>query len=37
VDFEAHQESPEGRAALQELSGVTAFLRVLGSYPKAAV
>ncbi len=36
VDFEAHQDSPDGRAALQELSGVTAFLRVLGSYPKAA-
>jgi len=36
VDFEAHQESPEGRAALAELVGVTAFLRVLGSYPRAA-
>ncbi len=36
VDFEAHQESPEGRAALAELTGVTAFLRVLGSYPMAA-
>ncbi len=36
VDFEAHQESPEGRAALAELAGVTAFLRVLGSYPRAA-
>ncbi len=36
VDFEAHQESPEGRAALAELTGVTAFLRVLGSYPRAA-
>ena len=36
VDFEAHQESPEGRSALAELAGVTAFLRVLGSYPRAA-
>ncbi len=36
VDFEGHQESPEGRAALAELTGVTAFLRVLGSYPRAA-
>lgn len=37
VDFEAHQDSADGRAALQELTGVTAFLRVLGSYPKAVV
>jgi prephenate dehydratase len=36
VDLEVHQASPEGRAALEELTGVTAFLRVLGSYPKAA-
>jgi prephenate dehydratase len=36
VDFEAHQESPEGRAALSELAGVTAFLRILGSYHRAA-
>ncbi len=35
VDFEAHQDSPEGRAALADLAGVTAFLRVLGSYPRA--
>ncbi|MDR7556022.1 MAG: prephenate dehydratase [Armatimonadota bacterium] len=35
VDFEAHKDSPEGRAALAELAGVTAFLRVLGSYPRA--
>jgi prephenate dehydratase len=36
VDFEIHHESPEGRQALAELAGVTAFLRVLGSYPRAA-
>lgn len=36
VDFEIHHESPEGRAALAELAGLTAFLRVLGSYPRAA-
>ncbi|MDR7486701.1 MAG: prephenate dehydratase [Armatimonadota bacterium] len=36
VDFEAHQESPEGRAALADLAGLTAFLRVLGSYPRAS-
>ncbi|MGH2405477.1 MAG: prephenate dehydratase [bacterium] len=35
VDFEAHQDSAEGRAALADLSGATAFLRVLGSYPRA--
>ncbi|MGQ0550171.1 MAG: prephenate dehydratase [Armatimonadota bacterium] len=35
VDFEAHQDSPDGRAALTDLAGVTAFLRVLGSYPRA--
>ena len=35
VDFEVHQDAPEGRAALAELAGVTAFLRVLGSYPRA--
>jgi prephenate dehydratase len=36
VDLETHQESAEGRAALSELAGVTAFLRILGSYPRAA-
>jgi prephenate dehydratase len=36
VDFEIHHESPAGREALAELAGVTAFLRVLGSYPRAA-
>jgi prephenate dehydratase len=36
VDFEIHHESAEGRAALAELGAVTAFLRVLGSYPRAA-
>jgi prephenate dehydratase len=36
VDFEIHHESPEGQAALADLGAVTAFLRVLGSYPKAA-
>ncbi|MDQ7859589.1 MAG: prephenate dehydratase [Armatimonadota bacterium] len=35
VDCEVHHESPEGRAALADLAGVTAFLRVLGSYPRA--
>ncbi len=35
ADFEAHRDSPEGRAALEEMTGVTAFLRVLGSYPRA--
>ena len=35
VDFEMHQDSAEGRAALADLAGATAFLRILGSYPKA--
>jgi prephenate dehydratase len=35
VDLEIHHESPEGREALAEIAGVTAFLRVLGSYPRA--
>jgi prephenate dehydratase len=35
VDVEIHQDAPDGRAALAELAGVTAFLRVLGSYPRA--
>lgn len=36
VDCEIHHESPEGREALADLAGVTAFLRILGSYPRAA-
>lgn len=36
VDFETHHESPEGKEALADLAGVTAFLRVLGSYPRAS-
>lgn len=36
ADFETHQDSADGRAALAELGGLTAFVRVLGSYPRAA-
>jgi len=35
VDFEGHQEDPETAAALADLSRVTTFLRVLGSYPRS--
>ncbi|MDQ7841285.1 MAG: prephenate dehydratase [bacterium] len=35
VDIETHRDSPEGRAALDDLARVSAFLRVLGSYPRA--
>lgn len=35
VDFETHHESPEGKEALADLAGITAFLRILGSYPRA--
>jgi prephenate dehydratase len=36
VDAETHHESAAGREALSELSAVTAFVRVLGSYPRAS-
>lgn len=35
VDIETHRDSPEGQAALDELARSCAFLRVLGSYPRA--
>jgi prephenate dehydratase/chorismate mutase/prephenate dehydratase len=35
VDFEGHQDDPAVAAALAELTGVSAFLRVLGSYPRS--
>lgn len=35
VDIETHRDSPEGRAALEDLARLAAFLRVLGSYPRA--
>src|SRR3989442_36812 len=33
VDFEGHQDDPPAAAGLLDLSGVTAFLLTLGSYP----
>jgi prephenate dehydratase len=36
VDAETHHESADGRQVLIELGALTAFLRVLGSYPRAA-
>ncbi|MDQ7844289.1 MAG: prephenate dehydratase [Armatimonadota bacterium] len=35
VDFEGHRDDPEVAAALRELEAVAAFVRVLGSYPRA--
>src|SRR3989442_1103136 len=35
VDFEGHQDDPPVAAALLDLSRVTVFLRILGSYPKS--
>ena len=35
VDFEGHQDDPPAAAALLDLSRVTVFLRILGSYPKS--
>ncbi len=35
VDFEGHQDDPQTAAALADLSRVTTFLRVLGSYPRS--
>lgn len=35
VDFEGHQDDPPAREALADLSRVTIFLRVLGSYPRS--
>lgn len=37
VDFEGHVRSPRVRRALKELDQGCAFLKVLGSYPKAEV
>lgn len=36
VDFEGHQDDPEAARALRELAAVCTFVRVLGSYPRAA-
>lgn len=36
VDLDADAETPDARAALDELGGVTSMTRVLGSYPRAA-
>jgi len=36
VDFEGHQEDPDAGAALLDLRSVCTFVRVLGSYPRAA-
>jgi prephenate dehydratase len=36
VDFDGHQDDAEAAAALAELTDVTTFLRVLGSYPKSS-
>lgn len=35
VDFDGHQDDAGSAAALAELTDVTTFLRVLGSYPKS--
>ena len=35
VDFEGHERDPVAAGALEELRGVTTFVRVLGSYPKS--
>lgn len=37
VDFLGHQDEPEVAAALQELNDKAAFVKVLGSYPIAAI
>ncbi|MBI4278681.1 MAG: ACT domain-containing protein, partial [Armatimonadetes bacterium] len=36
VDVEGHKDDPVCREALAELAGRTAFLKILGSYPRAA-
>jgi prephenate dehydratase len=35
VDFEGHQDDAQAAAALADLSRITTFLRVLGSYPRS--
>jgi chorismate mutase/prephenate dehydratase len=35
LDLEGHLDSPEIQAALRELGGACAFLKVLGAYPRA--
>lgn len=35
IDVEGHRNDPEVAAALQELSGIAPFLKILGSYPVA--
>ena len=35
ADFEGHQNDPPIQAALHDLSRITTFLRILGSYPKS--
>jgi prephenate dehydratase len=34
VDFQGHEQSPDIRAALEELRAHTTFVNVLGSYPE---
>jgi chorismate mutase/prephenate dehydratase len=35
LDFEGHREDPAVKETLEKLKGLTLFLKVLGSYPKA--
>lgn len=35
IDLDGHREDPSVAAALEELSGTTAFMKILGSYPRA--
>ncbi len=37
VDIEGHASEPHVMAALEELRGVAAFVKVLGSYPQAVI
>jgi len=35
IDFEGHRDEPAVAAALDELSKKAAYLKILGSYPRA--